>query len=136
MAIRIAGRPFAAALNLSPVPVPTPQCLLQQAYAAFNVRDISTVLATLHPQVRWARAWEGDYATGYDEVRTYWTRQWQELNPHVEPLHIQERADGRLAVTVQQLVKNLQDQVVFESPVLHVFTVEEGLLRQMDIELT
>ena len=134
MAIRIAGRPFAAALNLSPVPMPTPQCLFQQAYAAFNARDIPTVLATLHPQVRWA--WEGDYATGHDEVRAYWTRQWQELNPYVEPLHIQERADGRLAVTVQQLVKNLQDQVVFESPVLHVFTVEEGLLRQMDIELT
>ena len=92
------------------------------------------MLATLHPQVRWARAWEGDYATGHAEVQAYWTRQWQELNPHVEPLGILERADGRLEVTVQQLVQDLRGQVVFEGPVKHVFTVQEGLLRQMDIE--
>jgi hypothetical protein len=66
--------------------------LISQAYAAFNARDIPRVLATLHPQVRWARAWEGDYATGHGEVRDYWLRQWQELNPHVEPTAIQERA--------------------------------------------
>lgn len=114
--------------------MPTPQDLLRQAYAAFNARDIPTVLATLHPQVRWARAWEGDHATGHDEVQAYWTRQWQELNPHVEPVRIEERPDGRLEVTVQQLVKDLQGQVVFEGLVKHVYTVQDGLLRQMDIE--
>ncbi len=53
----------------------TPQQLIQQAYAAFNARDIPAVLATLHPQVRWSRAWEGGYATGHDEVQEYWQRQ-------------------------------------------------------------
>jgi len=112
----------------------TPQHLIQQAYAAFNARDIPTVLATLHPQVRWARAWEGDYATGHDEVRDYWQRQWQELDPHVEPAHIQELPDGRLEVTVQQLVKDKQGNVVFEGVVKHLYTLREGLLQQMDIE--
>lgn len=54
-----------------------PHDLIQIAYAGFNARDIPAVLATFHPQVRWAKAWEGDYATGHDEVRAYWLRQWQ-----------------------------------------------------------
>ena len=108
--------------------------LINQAYAAFNARDIPRVLATLHPQVRWARAWEGDYATGHDQVRAYWQRQWQELDPHVEPTRISERADGRLEVLVQQLVKDRQGTVVFEGPVKHLYTIQDGLLQQMDIE--
>lgn len=50
------------------------QDLIRKAYAAFNARDIPTVLTTFHPQVRWSKAWEGDYATGHDEVRDYWLR--------------------------------------------------------------
>ncbi len=112
----------------------TPQTLIRQAYAAFNARDIPAVLATLHPQVRWSRAWEGDYATGHEEVRAYWLRQWEELNPQVEPTTIRELADGRLEVAVHQLVKDQQDQVVFDGPVKHIYTLQEGLLKQMDIE--
>ncbi|TGD82677.1 nuclear transport factor 2 family protein [Hymenobacter wooponensis] len=112
----------------------TPQNLIKQAYAAFNARDISTVLATLHPQVRWSKAWEGDYATGHNEVREYWQRQWQELDPHVEPTSIRERADGRLEVAVQQLVKDKQGKVLFEGLVKHLYTLRDGLLQQMDIE--
>ena len=111
-----------------------PPELIRIAYAGFNARDIPAVLATLHPQVRWARAWEGDYATGHDEVRAYWTRQWQELDPHVEPTAIRERADGRLEVTVRQVVHDKQGQLVFEGPVQHVYTLQDGLLKQMDIE--
>jgi hypothetical protein len=112
----------------------TPHQLIEQVYAAFNARDIPTVLAALHPQVRWSRAWEGDYATGHDEVRAYWQRQWQELDPHVEPTTIRERPDGRLEVLVQQLVKDMRGTVLFEGQVKHLYTLQEGLLQQMDIE--
>jgi hypothetical protein len=110
-----------------------PQDLIQKIYAAFNARDIPTILTTFHPQVRWARAWEGDYAVGHEEVQAYWLRQWQELNPHVEPTDIQEGADGRLEVAVQQVVKDMQRQVVFEGPVKHIYTLQDGLIKQMDI---
>jgi len=108
--------------------------LIRKAYAAFNARDIPTVLSTLHPQVRWAKAWEGDYATGHDEVRAYWLRQWQEVQPHVEPTGFEARADGRLAVAVHQVVKDMQGQLVFEGPVRHVYTIQDALFKQMDIE--
>ena len=110
----------------------TPQQLISQAYAAFNARDIPTVLATLHPQVRWSKAWEGDYATGHAQVRDYW--QWQELDPHVEPTSIGERPDGRLEVAVHQVVKDKQGTLVFEGPVKHLYTLRDGLLQQLDIE--
>jgi len=93
---------------------------------------IPTILPLFHPQVRWARAWEGDYAIGHEEVRAYWLRQWQEVNPHVEPTGIEAGADGRLEVAVQQLVKDLQGQVLFDSPVKHRYTINDGLITQMD----
>ncbi len=111
-----------------------PHDLIRQAYAGFNARDIPAVLATFHPQVRWSKAWEGDYVTGHDAVRAYWLRQWAEINPHVEPTAIAQRADGRFEVAVQQVVKDLQGQVLFDGTVKHLYTVQDGLLKQMDIE--
>jgi len=108
--------------------------LVRKIYAAFNVRDIPTILTTFDPQVRWARAWEGDYAVGHEEVKAYWLRQWQEVNPHVEPTAIHEGADGRLQVSVQQLVKDKQGKVLFNGPVKHLYTIEGELITQMDIE--
>lgn len=110
-----------------------PQDLIQKIYAAFNARDIPTILTTFHPQVRWARAWEGDYAVGHEEVQAYWLRQWQEVNPHVEPTAVREGADGRLEVAVYQVVKDMQGQVVFDGMVKHIYTLQDGLIKQMDI---
>ncbi|MFD1468207.1 nuclear transport factor 2 family protein [Hymenobacter caeli] len=110
-----------------------PHALIRTAYAGFNARDIPAVLATFHPRVRWAKAWEGDYATGHNEVRAYWLRQWLELSPRVEPTGIRELADGRLEVAVHQVVHDMQGQLLFDGPVLHLYTLQDGLLKQMDI---
>lgn len=112
----------------------TQQDLIRKIYAAFNARDIPTILAAFDPQVRWSRAWEGDYAVGHDQVQAYWLRQWQELDPHVEPTGFIPRPDGRLEVAVQQLVKDKQGQVLFDGLVKHLYTIEKGVIKQMDIE--
>jgi hypothetical protein len=109
------------------------QDLIRKIYAAFNARDIPAILATFHPQVRWARAWEGDYAVGHEEVRAYWRRQWQEVNPKVEPVAIREVGNDRLEVAVHQIVKDMQGQVLFDGPVKHIYTLQDGLIKQMDI---
>ena len=110
------------------------QDLIRKAYGAFNARDIPTVLSTFHPQVRWARAWEGDYATGHDEVQEYWLRQWQEIDPHVETIRFTECADNEIEVAVHQVVKDMQGQVVFDGMVKHIILIQDGLLKQMDVE--
>jgi hypothetical protein len=109
--------------------------LIKKAYSAFNSRDIDTALSTFHPGVEWPKAFEGGYVTGHDEVRKYWTRQWSEINPHVEPTAINERQNGTLEVTVHQIVKDLQDNPVFDGIVKHIYTLQDGLLRRMDIEM-
>jgi hypothetical protein len=109
--------------------------LLKQAYAAFNARDIEAALATMHPAIEWPKAFEGGYVRGHAEIRSYWTRQLAEINPRVEPIKFTERPDGTIEVAVQQLVKNLAGEVLVDGVVKHVYRVQDGLLRKMDIEL-
>lgn len=109
--------------------------LIRKAYAAFNARDIDQALSTMQPQVQWAKAWEGGYISGHQEIKSYWTRQWSELNPKVDPIGFSARQNGSLEVEVHQTVKDLQGTLVFEGPVKHIYTFEDGLIGTMDIEL-
>ena len=111
------------------------QDLIKTAYAAFNARDIDTAVSTFHPEVQWPKAFEGGYVAGHDDIRKYWTRQWTEINPHVEPTAIVERPDGTAEVTVHQVVQDLQGSPIFDGTVRHIYTIQDGLLRRMDIEL-
>ena len=107
--------------------------IIEQAYSAFNQRDIDGALALMTPDVSWPRASEGGKVVGREEVRAYWTRQWSEFNPHVEPLAITGEDEGKVRVRVRQLVKGLQGEVLSDSEVLHVFTVSNGLIAAMDL---
>jgi hypothetical protein len=60
--------------------------LFASAYAAFNRRDIEGALSAMRPDVEWANGLEGGFVRGHEGVRTYWTRQWQIIDPHVEPI--------------------------------------------------
>jgi hypothetical protein len=109
------------------------QTLIAQAYSAFNHRDIDSVLALMSEDVSWPRASEGGRAIGKEEIRAYWTRQWQEFDPHVEPLDIIDREGGRTEVKVHQLVKSLGGDVLSDCEVWHVYTIANGLIERMDI---
>jgi len=108
--------------------------LIHKAYSAFNSRDIDTALSTFHPNVQWPKAFEGGYVSGHEEIRDYWSRQWTEINPKVTPLALKERPDGTIAVTVHQIVTDLDGLPVFDGMVKHVYMIEGHLLRKMDIE--
>lgn len=108
--------------------------LIEQAYSAFNKRDIDGALALMAEDVSWPKASEGGRIVGKQEIRAYWTRQWGEFDPHVEPLEIIEEDGGNLVrVRVRQLVKSLQGEVLSDSEVLHVFTMHSGLIAAMAI---
>jgi hypothetical protein len=108
--------------------------LIKKAYPAFNSRDIDTALSTFHPDIQGPKAFEGGYVSGHDEIRTYWTRQWKEINPTVEPVEFNQRPNGTFEVTVHQIVKDLQGNQIFNGKVKHIYTLEDDLLRRMDIE--
>src|SRR5580698_10034929 len=109
------------------------RALIEQAYSAFNKRDIGGALALMTQDVSWPRASESGKVVGKEEIRAYWTRQWGEFDPHVEPLAITEEDGGKTRVMVHQLVKSLQGDVLSDSEVLHVFTVNSGLIAAMDL---
>jgi len=56
------------------------------------------------------------------------------LNPHVKPTGFREREDGRLEVAVHQVVKDKQGKLLFAGPVKHLYTLQDRLFKQMDIE--
>ncbi|MBV9034099.1 MAG: nuclear transport factor 2 family protein [Acidobacteriaceae bacterium] len=107
---------------------------IEQAYAAFNKRDMDGALALMSDDVSWPKASEGGKVVGKEEVRAYWTRQWSTFDPHVEPREVIDLGGDKIEVRVHQLVKNIQGDVLSDSEVRHVFTVENGLIKSMDLK--
>jgi ketosteroid isomerase-like protein len=110
------------------------QALIKQAYVAFNKRDINAVLSLMHPDVHWPNGWEGGYVDGHEEVRAYWTRQWKELDPEVNPVAFKERPNGALEVEVHQVVKDLKGTLLVDGMVKHIYTLDQGKIKSMEIE--
>jgi hypothetical protein len=110
------------------------QTLIAQAYSAFNQRKVDGALALMSENVSWPKASEGGRVVGKEEIRAYWTRQWQEFDPHVEPIEVIEREGGKTDVRVHQLVKSLGGDVLSDSEVWHVYTIANGLIERMDLK--
>ncbi len=112
------------------------QTLIAQAYSAFNDRNVDGALALMTENVNWPKASEGGMVVGKEEIRAYWTRQWKEFNPHVEPIAVIDREDGKTDVRVHQLVKSLGGDVLSDSEVWHVYTFANGLIERMELKET
>jgi hypothetical protein len=112
------------------------QTLIAQAYSAFNHRDIDGALALMSENVSWPKASEGGRVVGKEEIRAYWTRQWQQFDPHVEPLDVIDLEGGTTGVKVHQLVKSLGGEVLSDSEVWHIYTIANSLIERMDLKET
>ena len=106
---------------------------LRAAYAAFNARDIAAALALMTPDVAWPRAFKGGFVRGPEEIRAYWTEQWSEIDPHVEPVAFQPEDAGRILVEVHQVVRDLAGAVLADEHVGHRFTLARGLIEKMEV---
>ena len=107
--------------------------LLRAAYAAFNARDINAALALMTADVAWPRAFKGGFVRGHEEVSAYWTEQWSEIDPHVEPDAFHPEEGGRILVDVHQVVRDLAGSVVADEHVGHRFTIARGLIQVMEV---
>jgi ketosteroid isomerase-like protein len=106
---------------------------LKYIYDRFNARDMEAVLAALHEDVLWANGMEGGHEHGRDAVRSYWTRQWAMVDPHVEPVSFSEGPDGAIVVEVHQVVRDLNGAVLQDRMVGHIFRIDNGVVRRFDI---
>jgi ketosteroid isomerase-like protein len=107
--------------------------MIATAYAAFNARDIERALEAMHPDVEWANGMEGGYVHGHQAVREYWTRQWTQIDPHVEPQRFTVDDAGRIVVDVHQVVRDLAGRVVSDQMVQHVYEIRDGLVTRMEV---
>ena len=83
--------------------------LLTRTYAAFNARDVDAVLAVMHSDVDWPNGMEGGRVRGHAGMRDYWTRQWDMIDPRVEPRRFTTDDAGRVVYVVQDgLIRSMQ----------------------------
>jgi ketosteroid isomerase-like protein len=115
--------------------MPSPhENLIRQAYAAFNQRDVDTGVALMTVDVDWPDVSTGGFVHGREEVRRHWHEQFSQLDPTVEPGVVSTRTDGRVAAEVRQLVRSLDGTLLSSDRLVHVFTIQDGLIRRMDVE--
>jgi len=107
--------------------------VLRAAYTAFNARDIDAALALMAADIVWPKAFKGGVARGPEEVRAYWTEQWSEINPNVEPIEFYPEDAGKVLVKVHQVVRDLAGSVLADEHVGHRFTVKQGLIHAMEV---
>src|SRR5260370_1033222 len=101
--------------------------LLYKIYAAFNRREIETALSGMHANVDWPNGWEGGRVLGKAAVGDYWKRQFEVLDPHVELKDFKREADGRIAVTVHQVVHDVDGRLLDDQVIQHVYEIRDGL---------
>jgi hypothetical protein len=109
------------------------QEILAAMYAAFNRRDADAVLARMQADVDWPNGMEGGRVHGRDAVRAYWSRQWAMIDPHVEPVGMEEDEAGAVVVDVHQVIRDLAGHLLKDQRVQHVYTFRGGLIERMDI---
>lgn len=88
----------------------------------------------MHPDVDWPNGMDGGRERGIDAVRAYWTRQFGLIDSHVEPVGFRDESDGRVAVEVHQVVRNLGGAIMSDGIVRHVYTFRDGRVVRMNIE--
>src|SRR5678816_2895975 len=107
----------------------TSEILLIKTYQHFNNRDIDATLTAMHDDVDWPNGMEGGIEHGHEAVRKYWTRQWQIIDAKVEPVKFTQEDDGRINVTVHQVVHDKQGNLLNDQMIHHIYTIEDGLVR-------
>ena len=59
-------------------------------------------------------------------VREYWTNQYQVIQVQLETLKIEMDRNNRNVVTVHQIVRELQGNLLVDTTVEQIFTIENG----------
>ena len=106
---------------------------LKQIYRWFNAREVERVLGAMREDVVWANGMEGGHVHGRDGVQSYWKRQWELVDPNVEPAGFSTGKNGEIIVEVHQTVRDLTGKVLLDQMVGHIFAIEDGLIKRFDI---
>jgi hypothetical protein len=83
--------------------------------------------------VKWANGLEGGFLYGRDAVREYWTNQFKMIQAELETLKFETDEKNRDVVTVHQIIRDLQGNVLADATIQQIFTIEDGLISVYEI---
>ena len=109
------------------------QEFLQNLYDAFNNREIETIISFMRPDVKWANGVEGGFVYGNDAVREYWIDQFKDIQVKLETLKFETDENNRNVVTVHQVIKDSQGNLLADATIQQIFTIEDGLISLYEI---
>lgn len=109
------------------------QQFLKNLYEAFNKGELETIISVMHPDVKWANGVEGGFVYGRDAVREYWTNQYKVIQVQLEILKFETDEHNRNVVTTHQIVRDLQGNLLVDTTIQQIFTIENGLISLYEI---
>ncbi len=112
------------------------QQFLQNLYDAFNKREIETIISSMRPDVKWANGVEGGFVYGREAVREYWINQFKNIQPELKTLKFETDENNRNIVTVHQIIRDLQGNLLADATIHQIFTIEDGLISLYEIDET
>jgi ketosteroid isomerase-like protein len=108
--------------------------LLTKLYEAYNRRDFGAFSALLTPDVDWPDQIEGGRLLGREALEAYWARNDRSITVDSSPVSFSDLPDGRIAIDVNQIVRNLAGKIWSDSCVRQIFTFRDGQVSRMDVE--
>jgi hypothetical protein len=101
-------------------------------YKDFNDHKIESVIANMTENVKWANGMEGGFVYGRDSVRSYWRKQFEQMQSRVKPLKIETDRDI-VKIKVHQVVHDLEGKLLSDTIIDHVFHMQNGQVAEFDI---
>lgn len=111
------------------------QALLTRFYDIYNRRDFAAFSTFLTPDVDWPDMVEGGRLIGREALGAYWARNDKSITIDIAVVSITALPDGRIAADINQVVRNLAGQVWSDTCERHIFTLRDGLVARLDIEI-
>ena len=93
---------------------------------------MARVAGALHPDVDWPEPWSGGRLHGPDAVVAHLAAQRAAQSVALTPLRVRDTDHG-LAVTLHQVVRDADGDVLSDTTVLHTLTVVDGLVARLDV---
>jgi len=111
------------------------QALLTKVYEAYNRRDFAALSAFLAPDTNWPDMVEGGRLVGPTALSDYWARNDKMITVDIAMVSVTALPDGRVAAEVNQIVRNLAGQVWSDTCERHIFTLCDGMIARLDVEV-
>lgn len=106
--------------------------LAQSLYERFNVGDIDRMVELLHPDIEWVNEPKDQYTQGKESLHAAWSQIGKIAKVHFDIVSSTPTEKG-MFVVVQEKIWKPEDELIFDGPVGHDYTILDGKIRRCDI---